>query len=572
VMAVTESWGRMGRRRGQRGIRPRRLLAGGVALGLVLAACGGGDDDDAAETSSVSPGGDGTPTAGSTADPSGGSDGEAAPDAEALTVGVFRGLPRGFDPAFSGLPRSFSLLPVIEPLIAVDVTTGEFEPNLAEQFEQLDETTYTFDLRPGVEFSDGSPLTIEDVVYSIELHLDPAEESPLAEDLANIESVEATGTEQITVRLQEPSILFLTSMSTVPIVKQSVRESQGDGRGTPSALPVGTGPYIITEFTPDTLVVLERNDGYWGEPAPIGTITLRSIEDENTALAAFRAGELDVVFDVPPLRSDQYEDAGTLVTAVDPEFTQVFFNRSIPPFDDVNVRRAIMHSIDVEGVINSVYGGFAQPHPAIVAQDLLARLLPPDEVDALLGEVTIPYDMDLAREALAQSSVPDGFEINTIVNAAEPDLRQFALAIQDNLNELGITLNFEEVTQNQYTDEVFLQEPHIIGFGISTYGFNSYTPFEQILGLTTPGFSNLADYGGPEIDELTARLSVLSPTDTEEMAEIIPEMLRQEAEDVVYGSVVAGESISAIGEGWQYEGYSPAYVLGPWFRQLSSTG
>jgi len=483
---------------------------------------------------------------------------------------VFRGLPRGFDPAFAGLPRSFSLLPVIEPLVAVDVTSGEYVPNLAEQFEQVDDTTYTFDLRPDVEFSDGSPLTVEDVVYSILLHLDPAEGSPLSEDVAFIDSVEATGSSQVTVRLQEPSVLFLTSMSVVPIVKQSVRESQGDARGTPSALPVGTGPYVISEFTPDELVVLERNDNYWGEPAPIRTITLRTIGDENTALAAFRAGELDVVFDVPPLRSAQYEEAGTLVSAVDPEFTQVFLNANVPPFDDIHVRRAIVHSIDKEGIANSVYGGFAQPHPAIVAAPLLETIMPEDEVAALLDEVTIPFDMELAREELAQSSVPDGFEMNTIVNAAEPDLRQFALAIQDNLAELGITLSFEEVTQNQYTDEVFLQEPHTIGFGISTYGFNSYTPFEQILGLTTPGFSNLADYGGPEIDELTDRLIRLSPTDTEEMAEIIPGLLRQHADDVIYGTVVAGDSISAIGEGWEYDGYSPAYVLGPWFRQLSA--
>ncbi|MDQ3738331.1 MAG: ABC transporter substrate-binding protein, partial [Actinomycetota bacterium] len=218
----------------------------------MLVACSGDDDD----------GSDGSASNASNS-------GEASAEAgqESLSVGVFRGLPRGFDPAFAGLPRSFSLLPVMEPLIAVDVTTGEFAPNLAEQFEQVDDTTYTFDLREGVEFSDGSALTVEDVVYSIDLHLDPSEESPLSEDLAFIETVEETGLSQVTVRLREPSILFLTSMSVVPIVKQSVRESQGDSRGTPSALPVGTGPYVVSEFTPDELVVLERNDGYWGEQA-----------------------------------------------------------------------------------------------------------------------------------------------------------------------------------------------------------------------------------------------------------------------------------------------------------------
>jgi len=524
------------------------LLGTGVVLALLASAYSGRGDD----SSVVAVGGIG-----------------ASAGAESLTVGVFDGLPRGFDPAFAGLPRSFSLLPVMEPLIAVDVTTGEFVPNLAEQFEQVDDTTYTFDLRSGVEFSDGSPLTVEDVVYSIGIHLDPAEESPMAEDVLSVDSVEATGPSQVTVRLREPDILILTSLSTLPIVKQSVRVSQGDQRGTPSALPVGTGPYVITDFTPNELVVLERNDGYWGEPVAIQSITVRAIEDENTALAAFRAGELDVVFDAPPLRAEQYDEAGSLVSAADAEFAMVFFNPTIPPFDDIHVRRAIVHSIDREGIANSVYGGFAQPHPAIVAADLLETIAPDDEVAALLDEVALPFDLDLAREEMAQSSVPEGFDVNLVINAGEPDLRQMALAMQENLGELGIDLTFEEVPHNEYADRVFLQEPHTIAFGIEAYGFNGYTPYEQLLGLSTPGFSNLADYGGPEVDELTARLLRLAPTDTEEMAEIISALLRQHAEDTVYGPLVAGNSLSAIGEGWVYEGYSPAYPLGPWFRQLS---
>jgi len=499
---------------------------------------------------------------------SGGTEGDDAATLDSFEAGVFRGIPRGFDPAFAGLPYGLSLLAVLEPLVSVDVATGEFVPNLAESYEQVDETTYTFQLRDDVTFSDGSPMTVEDVVYSLSIHLDPSEESSLAGDWESVESVEATGEREITVRLTQPNILFLTVLASSGVLLHSVREEQGDSRGTPSALPVGTGPYTIADFAPSELAVLERNEEYWGEPAPVRDLTIRVVGDENTALASFRAGELDAVFEVPALRSAQYEDNGTLVTAVDPEFTQVFLNPNIAPFDDEHVRRAVIHSIDKEGVANSVYGGFAAPAPAIVSRPLLEQLMTQSEVETLLEEVSLPYDMNLAREELAQSEYPDGFSVETVVNGAEPDLGQFALAIQDNLSELGIELEFSEINQTQYTDAVFLREPHDIGFGISTFGFNSYTPYEQILGLMLPGFSNLADYGGPEVERLVEELVALSPDDTEQIGETISALLRQHAEDAVYGTVVAGDSISALRDPYTYEDYSPAWVLGPWYRQL----
>lgn len=492
--------------------------------------------------------------------------------AEAFTVGVFRGVPRGMDPAFAGLPYGFTLLQVLEPLVTVDVTTGEFRPNLAESFEQPDPSTYVFQLRQDVQFSDGTPLTVDDVVYSLNIHLDPAEESALAGDFASVASIEATGEHEVTVSMREPSILFLTFLASAGVLKQEVRETQGDSRGTPSALPVGTGPYTITEFSPSELAVLERNDEYWGDPAAFEELSIQIMSDPNTALAAYRAGELDAVFDVPALRVEEFEGGGTIHRAIDPEFTQVFLNPAIPPFDDVNVRRAIIHSIDREGLINSIYGGAASIADSIVSPPLLETLMSEEEAAALLDEVAIPYDMDLAREALAASGHPDGFTVDTVVNAAEPELRQFALAISDNLAELGIELRFEEISQTQYTDTVFLSEPHTVGFGISTYGFNSYTPYEQLLGLTLPSYANLADYSTPEVDALATQLRSTPIDDTEQIAELVSALVRENGEDAVYGTVLTGENLAAVRDGYVFENYSAAWPLGHWFREVGLEG
>ena len=235
------------------------------------------------------------------------------------------------------------------------------QPALAESFEATDPTTYVFTLREGVTFHDGSPLTAEDVVFTIEWNMDPDNASQLAAFFGSVDGVEATAENEVTVTLTKPDAQFQYSMAHMSgfIMKQDQLESAGENFGTPDELPLGTGPYRLVEFVPDDRVVLERYDDYWGEPGAAERIVIRSIPDSQTRLLAMQNGDIDGTFDVPVSEVDQWEglEGVTVITAPSNGVYQLILDQETPPFDDIHVRKAIAFAVDREGIVQAVLNG-----------------------------------------------------------------------------------------------------------------------------------------------------------------------------------------------------------------------
>ena len=217
------------------------------------------------------------------------------------------------------------------------------QPAVAETWEAVDPTTYVFTLRDGVTFHDGSPLTAEDVVFTIEWNMDKANASQLAAFFASVKSVEATADNEVTVTLSKPDAQFQYSMAHMSgfIMNKAQLESSGETFGTPDVLPLGTGPYKLVEFVPDDHVTLERYEDYWGEPGAAQRIVIRQIPDSQTRLLAMQSGEIDGTFDVPISEVDQWEglDGVTVITAPSNGVYQLILDQETPPFDDLHVRR-----------------------------------------------------------------------------------------------------------------------------------------------------------------------------------------------------------------------------------------
>ena len=167
-----------------------------------------------------------------------------------------------------------------EGMLAFDdslaLTTG-----VADSWEQTDEVTYVYHLRDGVTFHDGSPVTAEDVVYSMQWHLNPDHGSQLTPFYGSVDSIEATGEREVTVKLKSPDVQFQYTPAHMSgfIMKKAQLEAHPDDYGTPDVLPIGTGPYKIVEFVPDERVVMEAYEGYWGTPPPAKRLTILSIVD-----------------------------------------------------------------------------------------------------------------------------------------------------------------------------------------------------------------------------------------------------------------------------------------------------
>ncbi len=288
---------------------------------------------------------------------------------------------------------------VQEGLLAFDdslaLTTG-----VAESWEQVDDVTYTYRLRDGVTFHDGSPVTTEDVVYSMLWHLNPDSGSQLTPFYGSLDSIEATGEREITVKLKSPDVQFQYTPAHMSgfIMKKEQLAAHPDDYGTPDVLPIGTGPYKVVEFLPDERVVLEAHEGYWGTPPPAKRLTILSIPDQQTRLLAMRNGDIDGTFDVSISDIDQWKelDGVDVVTAPSLGVLLLTLDQKTPPLDNVHVRRAIAHSLDREGLVKALLKGNGAPAVALNPAEMWAGVLTLEEVKDFYGTLN-PHEFDLAK-------------------------------------------------------------------------------------------------------------------------------------------------------------------------------
>ncbi|MDQ3476931.1 MAG: ABC transporter substrate-binding protein [Actinomycetota bacterium] len=511
----------------------RGAVLGGamVAMPNLLAACGGGSSSD--------------------------SSGSGLNSITWATTGI-----RALDYAHSfdtqtGVPVSIS----IESLLTFD-SDLKLVPLLAESWSQPDPLSYVFKLRSGVTFWDGTELTPDDVVYSLERHRDPDVASEMAYTFDSVESIEATGDDEVTVKLTAPDPFFAYVQTFASITPKAFSEEQGDKLGTPggSVTTMGTGPYKITEFRADDLVKLERNENYRGDPAPIETIDVKLFTDPQTMQLAMRSGDIDGTFQVPIPQVSQWEDiegARTISTA-GLNIISMFFNVTRPPFDDVNVRRAVAYSIDREGLVRDLLGGRAKVANSIVPPAQWGALLSADELEALYaGLPQFTLDLDKAQEALADSSVPDGFTATIQYPNIQPEVGKALLSLQENLREIGIELEVNEVPPPQWFADLDAEKDPI---GIIGYA-PDYPDPGNYLSAYSDTIGNRSNFSNPAVSALIAQQR--EATDQQVRVAAITEILETVEPEVPYLHFWWPDSVMAISDKLDYEGFTPL-----WYNQI----
>nr|WP_281352520.1 ABC transporter substrate-binding protein [Phytoactinopolyspora alkaliphila] len=326
---------------------------------------------------------------------------------------------------------------VLEPLVALE--DGEPVPVLAESWENPDETTWVFTLRDGVEFSDGTPLTADDVKASAERLIEM--EGPLAPLWAPVESVEASDESTVTFTTSQP---LGTLPSTLSLLFIGSAEQMDDDAYWQQ--PIGTGPFVVERFVPDERVVLTRNEDYWGDPATPDRVEIVSIPEESSRITALHNGEIDAMSTIPPDQVGEVDSADGIVYETGPSFTYYFiwFNQYQEPFDDVRVRQAMWHAVNVEGIVNDLFGDMASLAGAPIAQ-------------AVFGAPALehyPYDPDRARQLLTEAGYPDGFEteIHWPLEGG-PNIRGLAQAFVSDWADVGVTVEPLEKERAQWLED-----------------------------------------------------------------------------------------------------------------------
>ncbi len=533
----------------------RRAGVGGAALMLpgALAACEGPDGPVSSEATAPSTG----------TEPSGGA------AIEELTWGTtaIRALDyaSGFDVS-TGVPLGVAL----ESLLTYDADL-RLTPLLAESWSQPDPETYVFVLRSGVTFWDGTPLTTEDVVFSLERHRDPEVASEMGYYFNSVDSVEATGPSEVTVRLNAPDPFFAYVHTFASITPKAFSEELGSQLGAPGT-PVnamGTGPYRITAFRADDAIDLERNESYWGEQPTIERITVEIFADPQTMQLAMRAGEIDGTFQVPLAQADQWSGIDGATTIFSPGMTIIglYFRVTEEPWSDIHVRRAFAYSIDREGLVRSVLGDHAQVASCVVPPSQWGGLLSPDAVAALYEELShYSFDPDRAREELAQSSVPDGFSATVQYPNNLPEVGNAFQNLRENLAPLNVDLEVTEVTPQEWFADL---EARTFPFGIIAFGPDYADPANYPAIVFSEGSdSNRADFQNPDVTRLLEEQQ--AATDPAVRAEAISQILRITTAELPYLNLWWPEAVMAISERLQYDDFSPLWYNQVWVDNLSA--
>ena len=408
--------------------------------------------------------------------------------AEGGVIAAIAGEPDQLDPHKTSAYFSFEVLEnVFDTLVEPDENL-QMRPALAESWEVSDdELTWTFRLRPGVTFHDGSPLTAEDVAFSYNRIID--EELTNVDKFSAVTSVEAPDPATVVIRVDRPVPNMLTNLGGfkgMAIVSRRNVES-----GEIATHPIGTGPFAFANQRSGDSITLVANPDYWDGAPDISGVRFRFISEPSTALSALQAGEIDWTDSVPPQRVQQLRNDESVTLAVEPsnDYWYLALNEAREPWNDVRVRQAIAYAVDRDAIVQATSYGTA-------AKNMLA--IPEG------NPWYVPYDrydeggLDKARELLDEAGVRPR-NLDMLVTTDYPETVTAAQIVADNLAPLGITVNIRTVDFATWLDEQNKGNFDMLMMG----WLGNIDPDDFYYAQHhTDGTSNAQKFSDPEVDRL----------------------------------------------------------------------
>jgi peptide/nickel transport system substrate-binding protein len=347
------------------------------------------------------------------------------------------------------------LVNIYETLVTFSADGVDLVPGLAERWQRSDDgKTWTFHLRKGVLFHDGTAFTSASVRFTLDRLLGRGphvpRSNPYGPQYADIDTVEAPEPHTVVITLKAPSAVFLMNLAMFPAGIVSV-EAMKKHRDQFGRNPVGTGPLKFKLWDPGVKIVLERNDAYWGAKAKMSRLIILDVKDVQVAIQKLKKGEVHIVdhitlADVPVIEADpnlamEYE--------VSMNVCYLGFNLRKAPYDDPNFRRAVAHAIDRKKVLEIAYQGRAEVAPTLV---------PPSVFPIPEGLPPYAYDPVKAKEFLAKVKLPPDFQPviwhMTYPRPYVPEPDKLAQVLQDDLSRIGLKVRLEGFNVDIYSKKL----------------------------------------------------------------------------------------------------------------------
>jgi len=476
----------------------------------------------------------------------------------------------------------------------IDFEPGGFElvPLLAETWEpNEDSTEWTFKLRQGVTFHDGTPFNADAVVFNFERLANPDFEFgfrdegkayPIFPDIFGAyqgeegslwEGIEAVDEYTVKIRLTQPVPLLpnYVASSYFGLASPEAVKKAGANYGTPNGGAVGTGPFKFQEWRPGESVTLQRNDDYWGEKVRMPGVVFRFLEDATQRFTELQAGNIDFGKDFPPDARDTIENSGDLQLVDVEPFNVAYLSLDVrvKPLDDVRVRRAIAHAIDKQEILDAFYGGVGEPATTFLPEGLSE--FRPDNIDPY------EYNPDRARELLAEANLPDGFDTMTLPDGQEvplelwympvsrpyyPTPQPIAETFQAQLADVGINVRLVTEDWGVYIDNWEAGKKH----GLVMLGWTGdyLDPNNFLFTHFGPGNEVEAGYKKEEVWNLLRQAA--AATNEAEAIRLFHEAGRIINEDIPRIPIVHAPPVNAAKQG--LEGWIPAPTGGESFAPV----
>jgi peptide/nickel transport system substrate-binding protein len=388
-----------------------RFGAGGALLTLpgLLAACGGGGDGEGAGTGTVA------------GDVKKGGRFSMARNEEPLSL----------DPIIPSDNGSIWIIyQMFDQLTTVNEDSSGIAPSIAESWEvSPDGTIYTFTIKQGVTFHDGSPMTMDDVVFSLERVFDP-EGSGYSFLFGTVDGVQGVDDTTLEIRLKEPFTPLLDNLNVFPasIVPKAAVEADAEGF---ASNPIGTGPFKLQEFAKGRHVHLVKHDGYWKPDRPhVDEVFIPYVTDDNTRILRVQGGEVDAAVAIPYAQIDQLDAQDDINVQIEElfRFDGMWLNHEKAPLDDVKVRQALNYATDKESMLKSIFFDKVE-----IANHMMPKMK--------YWREDIPayeYDPERAQSLIDESKAAGGFKLPIVIPTGDVIIQQIAQIMKESFATIGV--------------------------------------------------------------------------------------------------------------------------------------
>jgi peptide/nickel transport system substrate-binding protein len=420
---------------------------------------------------------------------------------------------------------------IYEPLIRRDRNL-KLEPALAVKWGQTDPTTWFFDIRPDVKFHDGSTLTADDVVFSLNRANGPG--SNLGSNFVSVKEIKKAGDLRVEVTTKYPDPLLADKWAAIGIMSKAWAEKNNavnsadmtkneENFATRNAM--GTGPFMLKERRAGEKTILVVNPNWWDKPQHnLTEVIFTPVANPATRVAALKAGDIDMTYEVPPADTEQLKKDANVKVLEGPETRIVYLGmdqerpellesnvKGKNPFKDKRVREAIHRSIDVEAIKRTVMRGQSFPTNLMVAPGINGYTKDLDKRPALLKP-------EEAKKLLADAGYPNGFEVGMdCPNDRYVNDEKICQAVVAMLAKIGVKVNLRAQTRNLYFAKILRKgdlsqgETSFYMLGWSpAQTYDVHNVFEALIQTpdkaTKKGMFNAGGYSNPKIDELANKM------------------------------------------------------------------